>query len=73
MSSANIGGAAGDVYCALENSGSATIAQMKKMTGHKEPLIQQALGWLAREDKVVCDTSGRTARWSLCSLCEELQ
>ena len=60
-----IGSAAGDVYRCLESNGSATLSAIKKATGHKESTVAMALGWLAREDKVVRDAKGRSVRWVL--------
>ena len=60
-----IGVTAGEVYRVLEANGPASAAQLKKATGCKDKTIHQAIGWLAREDKVVRLTRGRTVRWSL--------
>jgi len=60
-----IGTVAGDVYRFLHANGPATVSQLKKATGHKEAFINLAIGWLAREDKVAREASGRTTRWSL--------
>ena len=60
-----IGFAAGDVYQHLGSNGSATVAQLKKVTGRKDAEINQAIGWLAREDKIGRQQSGRTVRWGL--------
>ena len=60
-----IGLTAGEVYRVLEVNGPASAAQLKKATGCKDKAIHQAIGWLAREDKVVRLTRGRTVRWAL--------
>lgn len=60
-----IGETAGDVYRFLEQNGAATVSGLRKGTGHKESAIHQAIGWLARENKVVRDTAGRATRWTL--------
>jgi len=65
MMSERIGTAAGDIYHHLSSNGEATVAQLRKATGHPETLIHQALGWLAREDKLACDATARTQRWTL--------
>ncbi|NQT18719.1 MAG: winged helix-turn-helix domain-containing protein [Planctomycetes bacterium] len=62
---AKIGVAAGDVYRFLEAEGASTVRQLKKATGHSDATINQAIGWLAREEKVSREMHGRTARWSL--------
>ena len=51
-----IGGAAGNVYTALEGeSKPMTLAAVKKKTKLNDAMLNMALGWLAREDKVVLD------------------
>jgi len=60
-----IGQAAGDIYRFLEANGPATVSELKKATGCKDTLIYQALGWLAREEKVAQEAAGRTVRWHL--------
>jgi len=65
MDNAGIGLAAGDVYRFLASNGAATVAELTRATGHKEATIHEAIGWLAREDKVVGAPSGRTTRWAL--------
>ncbi len=60
-----IGTAAGEVYRFLETNGPASATQLKKAIGERDAAIHQAIGWLAREDKVVRLDSGRTVRWTL--------
>ena len=60
-----IGTAAGDVYHCLESNGPATVTAIKKATGHKDATVAMAIGWLAREDKVVRNSSGRSTKWVL--------
>jgi hypothetical protein len=60
-----IGMAAGDVYRFIEANGPATVTRLKKGTGHKDAVVCQALGWLAREDKVVREVNGRSVTWTL--------
>jgi hypothetical protein len=60
-----IGTAAGDVYRFLEVNGPSSAAKLRKGTGHKDTTVHQALGWLAREDKIVRETSGRSVVWTL--------
>jgi len=62
---AEIGLAAGDVYRFLEEHGPSTLNQLKKGTGHKDALLSLAIGWLAREGKVLRETDGRNVRWGL--------
>jgi hypothetical protein len=61
----DIGFAAGDVYRFLETHGPATHGQIKKATGHNDAVVNQALGWLAREDNVTAEMQGRATLWRL--------
>jgi hypothetical protein len=61
----DIGLAAGDVFRFLEANGPAAASQIKKGTGHKDALLNQAVGWLAREGKIRKQIDGKTVRWSL--------
>ena len=56
---------AGDVYRCLESNGPASVTAIKKATGHKDATVAMAIGWLAREDKVVRNSSGRSTKWVL--------
>ena len=60
-----IGSTAGEVYRFIEANGPVTLSQLKKGVGRKDSLVNQALGWLAREDKVVRDSSGKSIRWTV--------
>lgn len=53
-----IGTAAGKVWTAISNGKPATLAEVKKKTSLDDYVIAMALGWLAREDKVVLDKKG---------------
>ena len=68
-----IGTAAGEVWKALktwktvenDNEGM-TIALLKKRTNLPSDLVYEAIGWLAREDKIIFSTSNtKTVRISL--------
>ena len=48
----DIGAAAGRIWEALNTKGELTPAQLQKAAEVEEPLLNWALGWLAREDKV---------------------
>lgn len=48
----DIGAAAGRVWEALNAQGELTPVQLKKAAEVEEPLLNYAIGWLAREDKV---------------------
>jgi hypothetical protein len=41
------------------------LAQLKKAVGCKTPVFDRAIGWLAREDKIVIIREGSTFRVSL--------
>ena len=47
----NIGETAGKIWEALSANGPQTLAQLKKLNGGSE-VVNFALGWLAREDKI---------------------
>lgn len=60
-----IGDAAGDVYRFIEMNGPSSVSKVRKGTGHKDGTVCLALGWLAREEKVVREPSGRAVRWEI--------
>lgn len=61
-----IGHVAGEVWGALSTShGGSSVAVLKKSVAAPADLVMLALGWLAREDKIVIDNSGRTPTVSL--------
>jgi hypothetical protein len=49
---AAIGFAAGDIYQFLAENGETTLTRLAKEIDHPNRRIDQALGWLARENKV---------------------
>jgi predicted transposase YdaD len=58
-----IGEAAGALWSALEGrTEGLSIAQLKTKTGLGVELLNQAVGWLAREDKVGFRGSGKTLK-----------
>jgi hypothetical protein len=60
-----IGHAAGDVWGLLSNDGPKTIAEVKKALSAPADVVVAAIGWLAREDKIEFDTSGKTVKIGL--------
>lgn len=61
-----IGHVAGEVWGALSaGNGDVTLAALKKAVDAPADLVLLSLGWLAREDKVSIDCSGRTPTISL--------
>ncbi len=70
-----IGEAAGKIYRALEKKSSISDASLKKEIGVSEDaLFHQALGWLARENKISFEKKGKALQISLCqetSCCQQ--
>ncbi len=50
-----IGDAAGKVWHYLNENGPSTINKMEKETGIAKNDIQRAIGWLAKEDKLIIE------------------
>ncbi|HTL48836.1 MAG TPA: winged helix-turn-helix domain-containing protein [Verrucomicrobiae bacterium] len=61
-----IGEAAGKIYRALEQGEQAVSKLQKASQVSDEALFNQALGWLAREEKVTFK-AGKTPKVALCS------
>lgn len=55
-----IGFAAGDVYRYLSEHGETNLTALTRALAHPNRRIDQALGWLAREDKVAFHKVKRT-------------
>jgi hypothetical protein len=47
-----IGQIAGQIWKILKKKGEVNAAQLPKLVNEKSSLVYQALGWLAREDKI---------------------
>jgi DNA-binding transcriptional ArsR family regulator len=60
-----IGDTAGEVWNALDKSGPLSMAKLVKAVGVPRDTVMQALGWLAREGKIVITEEGRTRVVSL--------
>ena len=60
-----IGTTAGLIWNALNPKGEFSLALLKKAVGCKTPVFDWAIGWLAREDKIVIICEGRTFRVGL--------
>jgi len=57
-----IGKAAGEIWRHLDKNGTISLENAKKALKKMNPdLFQQALGWLAREDKIDINTSAKPA------------
>jgi len=62
---AQIGETAGAVWKALANNGPMSMAKLVKAVGQPRDTVMQALGWLAREDKIWIEDQGRSRMVSL--------
>ena len=56
----DIGQMAGAVWHSLKTRGELSLAQLKKEANAKSPMFDWAIGWLAREDKIVITPKGRS-------------
>jgi hypothetical protein len=54
-----IGDAAGTVWSKLGEKGRVALTTLPKLLDADAALVQQAVGWLAREQKVVFEKDGR--------------
>jgi hypothetical protein len=54
-----IGDMAGVVWKTLDEQGPLSLAKLVKNTGAPRDTVMQALGWLAREDKVTIEETSR--------------
>ena len=61
----HIGHTAGVVWKALSEHGPLTMAKLVKAVGEPRDTVMQALGWLAREEKVWIEEEGRSRVVSL--------
>ena len=62
---AHIGATAGAVWTILRQNGPMSMAKLVKAAGGPRDIVMQALGWLAREDKVWIEEDGRSRIVSL--------
>jgi len=51
---------AGAIWHALNTHGELSLAQLKKLVEEKGPILEWAIGWLAREGKVVVTRKKRS-------------
>ncbi len=65
MSIALIGETAGVVWQTLNDHGPMSMAKLIKAVGQPRDVVMQAVGWLAREDKISIEEDGRTRIISL--------
>lgn len=67
-----IGETAGKIYRTLEKSGATETASLQKEAGVPDStLFNQALGWLAREDKIDFQKKGR--EWTVSLIGAQVQ
>jgi hypothetical protein len=57
-----IGTTAGAIWQALSAKGELTLLQLKREVKGKVPIFDWAIGWLAREDKIVITPEKRSFR-----------
>lgn len=57
-----IGNTAGAIWEALDSKGELSLADLKKAVKGKAPLFDWAIGWLAREEKVIITPDKRSFR-----------
>jgi hypothetical protein len=62
---ASIGEVAGVVWQVLSENGPMTMAKLVKAVGEPRDTVMQALGWLAREDKISLVEEGHSRVVSL--------
>lgn len=60
-----IGVAAGKIWHYLEKNGSSSVAKVTSETGLSKNDAQRAIGWLAKENKLVIELKGRVETLSL--------
>ena len=63
--SKEIGDVAGEIWKALDKGGETSYTALKKKLGVKAPLLDWAVGWLAREDKLLITKEKQTVRLKL--------
>jgi len=61
----HIGETAGVVWKTLDTKGAMSLAKLVKAVGEPRDNVMQALGWLAREDKIKIEDEGRSRIVSL--------
>jgi hypothetical protein len=62
---AAIGETAGRIWKFLDQHGEANLNQIKKNVKADPNLILQAIGWLAREDKLIIEKKARFTTYTL--------
>ena len=62
---ARIGEVAGDVWRILSEKGPLSTTKLVKAVSEPRDTVMQAVGWLAREDKITIEDDGRNRMVSL--------
>ena len=62
-----IGETAGIVWRILHENGSMSVTRLVKSVDKPRDLVMQAVGWLAREDKIAITGDSRSRTVSLCT------
>lgn len=60
-----IGDAAGKIWQYLETNGPSSATKIEKETDISKNDVQRAIGWLAKEDKLLIEAKGRVETISL--------
>lgn len=63
--SSSIGDAAGKIWMFLDTNGASSVSKIEKETGIGSKDVQRAIGWLAKEDKLLIEVKGRVETISL--------
>lgn len=61
----SIGVAAGKIWEYLDKNGATSVSKVTKETGVNKNDAQRAIGWLAKEGKLIFEMEGRTELLSL--------
>ena len=61
----NIGETAGKIFQALEKNGETTVAKLKTATKANDFILSAAIVWLARDNKIQINQSGKSVKVSL--------
>ncbi len=60
-----IGSVAGEIWSVLRAKGEMSVAALKKSLGAKDATADWAIGWLAREDKIILRKERNTVKIAL--------
>lgn len=60
-----IGDAAGKIWQFLDTNGASSVSKIEKETEISSKDVQRAIGWLAKEDKLLIEIKGRVETISL--------